>query len=225
MGFNLGSSIGIGKGGGMTPLDVFAPGLTDTAGLLGLGPKVGAPDLQQAELNKDAQDILSDRTANANLDPKEYEKQIANEQNVNTEKAGGMLAGGSVDSAMKDAIQRRQEKQFGSLTGRMKRSDLSDAPATRAGRISQSLGAIRNDALNAVNFAQKMKLAQQNKQFARNNAIATVFRSTGALAGMLVGGYLGGTQGAKMGAAGGSAGGASIGGAVAGPTGDLQYLE
>ena len=225
MGFDLGKTLGIGKGGGFTPLDIFAPGLTDTAGALGLGPKVGTPNLQKAALNKDATDILAERSANANLDPKEYEQKIADEQNRGVNGASSLLSAGSVNSPMSEAIKKRQAKQFGSLSGKMSRSDLADAPATRAGRITSSLTAIRNDALNAVNFAQKMKTAQQNKQFARNNAIATVFRSGGALVGTALGAYFGGPQGAKMGAQAGSAGGAALGGAVAGPTGDLQYLE
>jgi len=217
--------MGLFGGGGFGLLDVFAPGLSDTAGALGLGPKVGTPNLQKAELNKDANDILSERTANANLDPKEYEQKIANEQNRGVTGSGALLAAGNVSSPMSDAIQKRQAKQFGSLTGKMARSDLADAPATRAGRISSSLTAVRNDALNAVNFAQKMKMAQQNKQFARNNAIATVFRSGGALVGTALGAYFGGPQGAKAGGQAGQMGGAALGGAVAGPTGDLQYLE
>lgn len=222
MGFSLGKIFGNSLGG--AGLDTFVPGLTDTAGLLGLGPKVGTPDLQHAELNKDATDILAERTENANKPSGEYEKQIADEQNRNVGEAKGFLSGGNVDSPMGDALQRRQAKQFGSQTNKMYRSDLADAPSTRAGRITQSLGAIRNDALNAVKFAEEQKLANQNRQFARNNVIATVFRSVGSLGGMIVGGYFGGVQGAQAGAKGGQAAGNIVGGRVAGPTGDVSYL-
>ena len=225
MGFNLSKMLGTNSGLGGKALSVLAPGLQETAGALGLGPKVGTPELMRAEMNADAAKILSDRDINANLPSDVYQKEIVNEQNRGTDSGGLLLSGGGMDSPFSDALDKRQHKQFDSHTSNMKRSDASDAPAIRAGRIASSLGAIRNDALNSVKFAEKMKVAQQNKQFARNNAIATIFRSVGTVAGTALGGILGGTEGAKLGATAGQAGGAAIGNEyTGGKTGNLNYL-
>ena len=224
MGFNISKALGTNSGLGGKALSIMAPGLQETAGALGLGPKVGTPELERAQLNQDAADILSQRTENANKDPAEYENDIVNEQNANTSGAGFLLAGGGVDSPMKDAIAQRQNKQFASQTNKMKQSDRGDAASIRAGRITSSLGAIRNDALNAIKFAEKQKVAQQNKQFARNNAIATVFKNVGTIVGTVAGAYFGGPEGAKVGASAGQGAGNAVGAETAGPTGNLNYL-
>ncbi len=223
MGFDIGKTLGDNLPAAVGNL--LAPGLQDAAGAFGIGGKKYAmPTLQHAELDPIANDILNQRAARASLTSDAADKQIVGEQNKFIDEPGGLLTGGGVDSPMQAALQARQSREHGSLTNKMRRSDSADSGVVQGQRTASTLGAIRNDSLNAINFAQKQKMAEQNKKFARNNAINQIFRSGGALAGAAIGTWIGGPEGGKAGAAGGSAAGSGIGNTVGGQTGDLQYI-
>jgi len=220
MGFNLGKALG----GGQGAMSIFMPGTQEAAGLLGLGAKIAPPDLQKAELDPNAASILEQRNKDFSLPPTEYEQRISAEQNTGIERGGDFLAGGNVDSPMRDAILKRQQKEFGSQTSKMRRSDKAEAPNIRAQRMASTLGAMRNQNANAINFAEKQKIANENKKFARANAVNAVFKNVGTGIGMVLGGYFGGPQGAKAGAQFGQTTGNAASMGVGGQTGDERYI-
>lgn len=184
-------------------------------GALGFNPH-GMPKLEQAHLDAGTNRILDARLNEARADPKETEKNIINQQNLGVENASSLLGGGNVSSPMGDAIAKRQNNQFGTQTEQMRKFDEINAPGTRFSHIASTLGSLRNDAQNAVQFAQAQKLASQNATFARNNAINSILGSVGAG----IGAFTGGQGGAVLGQQTGNA----LSGAF-GPTGNLSYLN
>lgn len=194
------------------------------AGLLGLNDPFapGMPTLRQAPLDSNAQELLKYQTGKFipngpngtfTTDPN---KQIADEYNQNVGASSKFLRGGGVSSPMGDAIAERQARGLGAQTSQMYRSDMANAPATRAAQMSGVLAAVSRNAQQANQFAAQQRLADQNRTFYRNNAINNLFRSGGAVAGAV----LGGGQGAGL----GQILGGAVGAGISGPTGNPSYI-
>lgn len=217
-------SKGLKKIGGSTlggVLTAINPYTAIWSGLLGVGgQKYAAPEIDESQIDPDAAAILEQR-AQRDSGPA---TDIAADQNLGTGSASGLLAGGGVGSPMQDALARRQQRQFGSHVNKMRRSDESDAPVSQGARQASTLGAIKKNSVNAINFANKVKIVEQNKKFARNSAINSIIRGGSTLVGTVAGGFLGGTEGAKVGATAGQGFGSAAGQSVGGETGNMSYI-
>jgi len=200
-------------------LDSVVGGATQfLGGLVGVNTQ-DMPNLAQAKLDPDTKAILDQRIAESNAPAAQTEQNIVNEQNRGVAGAGAFLSGGAgagVNNPMQSALQARQNRQFGSTTNRMKRSDILQAPAERFSRIASTIGTVRNDAANAMEFARNQKLAQQNQEFAENRALANILGSAGSA----FGGAIGGSAGSNLG---GSAGRTVA--SAKGTYGDQSYLS
>lgn len=197
-------------------LDSIAGGATQLiGGAVGVNT-ADMPELEKAKLDPYTKQILDQRVTEANAPTDQTEKSIVEQQNRGVGSGSQLLSGGGIDSPMHDALQARQNRQFNSATNKIKRTDQVNAPAERFSRLAGTLGAVRNDAHNAMKFAQDQKLASQNQMFAENNALASILGTYGSFLGSAVGGPGGGALG---GAAGRSVARAN------GPGGKMGYLS
>jgi len=202
----------------------LAIGANVVGGLLGVQSGIDTPELQHAELDPATSQVLDKRVAEASQPHEQFANQLVGEQMGNMDLAKNMVSAGRgpgiMDGATSEAIKRRQQRQMGSQQNEMERSIRANSMATQAGRQAATLGAVNKNAAQALSFAKKAALADQNRKYARNNAINQIVRGTSTVAGAALGGAYGGAEGARAGAALGQ----GIGGSVGPQGGNLSYL-
>lgn len=178
------------------------------------------PEVNHASLDPNTSRLLNNKLVDATISPDFAKSTLADQEMKGVQSASNLLKGGGIDGATNEALQRRQQRQFASTQNQMQKSAEMDAPKIQAARTQQTLGIVRNDSQAASDFAKQTLMTQQNKTFARNNAINSILGTVGTAVGAGAGAAIGGWQGGAM--------GANLGGGLArsvGPTGgNLNYL-
>lgn len=174
------------------------------------------PDLKKANLDPNTQSLLKNRFDEATAPQSQAESKTVEDENRGVGTGSSFIHGGNVNSPMSQALQDRQGRQFGATVNKIRRSDIVNAPVANFDKVSSTASTMRNDALNAMQFAQAQKQANQNAQFAENNALASILGTAGTIFGTAWGGQAGGAIG---GAAGRTAATAN------GPQGNVGYLN
>ena len=192
-------------------------GIGKIAGIATGNVQPNMPRLQQAELLPETKGFVKQRGNEAKLPYEDFRDSYSNEITGNVNRAGQDFLGGGLEagreaSIFEDAIRNREMNKYSQGLNDVIRSAKIQAPAVQGQRAAETVGFMRNDATYALDFANKLRTAQDNRAFARNRAIGNILGVGGAG----VGAMTGGAKGAQL--------GYNIGNQFGGNKGQLSYI-